>query len=116
MKRSIYNCPICKKSHTIQLKDDFAENRDKYPFAYVFLHLYEGDSTDLNVMGKNILTTLFIDANNTIRGVDTFIQDQDADVVSKEEALTMIQHLTEHISKLQADYDHLLTKYEKLKK
>ena len=116
MKRQIFSCPICKKNHTLNFANDFAEGRPKYPFSYVYLHQFQGDSDDIDMKGSTVLTTLFIDANCKIRGVEAVIQDQDIDILSKKEASAMIEQLTEQILSLQKANQELSRKYDELKK
>ena len=115
MKKRIFSCPICKKNHSLEFPDDFAKNRPKYPFSYIYLHQYQGDTNEIEMKGKNVLTTLYIDANLKIRGVEAVMQDKDADILSKEEALKMVDMLTTQITELQESYNELLKKYNKLK-
>ena len=116
MKRQIFSCPICKKNHTLNFADDFAEGRPKYPFSYVYLHQYAGESDDLELKGSTVLTTLFIDANCKIRGVEAVKQDKDIDILSKQEASAMIEQLTDQILSLQKANQELSKKYDELKK
>ena len=114
--KKIYRCPICKMNHNISFAADFAKNRAKYPFTYVFLHTYEGDIKDVVHAGMNVLTTLFIDADLNIRGVEALQQEGSTDIVSKDDSVDIAQTLTNHILRLQADYDELLAKYKELEK
>ena len=55
-----YNCRICGENHDVVLNANLLKEDAKYPIPYVFLH---GDL-------KNILTTLYLDKDLQIRGVD----------------------------------------------
>ena len=114
MVKKIYMCPSCKKNHNIEFPADLAKNRSKYPFTYVFIHKFEGQGTDISEIEADILTTMYIDADLNIRGVETVKQEGVTDVVSKEVTNTVAQNLVEQIIQLQQDYNTLLGKYEEL--
>jgi len=92
----VYNCPHCKKIHAVKLPSNIAENRESYPFRHVFLH---GEL-------KELLTTLYIDKNLQIRGVEVHHL-QDSDIFSKEYADQMINKLMDLILTLQKENEHL---------
>ena len=109
-----YHCPVCKKNHSIKFAPDFAANRSQYPFSYVYLHPYTGEYEDIGETGRVVLTTLFIDAHLEIRGVEAFLQEENIEVISKDESKGIVNKLISHISQLQEDFDMLLNAYENL--
>lgn len=109
MLEKSYQCPVCKKQHLVALPKNLAKNRDKFPFSHVIMHKFEG-STSIEDAGIDILTTLYIDANLAIRGVEA-IRLTSSDVISKQDSSEIVTKLTNHILQLQEDYDNLLVKY-----
>jgi len=103
--KKLYNCPVCKETHTVDLPKNLADNRTKYPFTYVFLH---GELKDL-------LTTLYIDKNLQIRG-ERVIKLKDDDIFSKDQVLKITQQLMNEIVNLQNENTHLRYELDKLKK
>ncbi len=99
--------------HEISFPEDFGKNRVKYPFSYVYMHKAK-NTGDLNDYDKDILTTLYLDSNLSIRGVEAIIPDDSANILSKEDSKTMISNLTQIILQMQEDYDILNKKYQKL--
>ncbi|MFW9867113.1 MAG: hypothetical protein ACFFEN_13540 [Candidatus Thorarchaeota archaeon] len=73
----LYNCPKCKKTHTVKLQKDLIEKRSSYPFPYAYLH-----SSNENL--KDLLTILYLDKQLQIRGVD-IIEIQDSIGIFSEE-------------------------------
>ena len=59
----LYNCPKCKKTHTIKLQKDLFKEKSSFPFSYAYLHSSEGNLKDL-------LTILYLDKQLQVRGVD----------------------------------------------
>lgn len=112
--KKYYNCPTCKKSHEISFPANFAENRVKYPFSYVYFHKLKTPEK-IEDVDKDILTTLYLDSNLNIRGVETIIMEDDSNILSKEDSKTMIATLTKTILEMQKDYDKLNRKYLQLK-
>jgi hypothetical protein len=103
-----YYCSICKKHHDIILTKDLAKNRESYPFAHIFLHKLEGSSNNIEDVGADILTTLYIDSNLSIRGSEArkLIA---ADIISKEDSKNIANELMEEMARLLDD----LTKMQK---
>lgn len=93
----IYNCPQCKETHSINFPKGLAEDRPKYPFPHVYLH---GKLKDL-------LTTLYIDRDLQIRGVEV-IQLVDSDIFSKDQAFEIVNKLMDVILKMQEENQLLL--------
>ncbi len=91
----IYNCPKCKKTHTIKLEKSLAESRTRYPFPHVFIHSTEGNIDDL-------LTILYIDAQLQIRAVD-IIELENSNIFSEDLAKEIMDKLMEEILKLQEE-------------
>ena len=94
-----YYCRVCKDEHYIKLNKNICEGRENYPFPFIFLH---GDL-------KNILTTIYIDKNMEIRGVD--VQKlTDEDIFSKQQAISIAKNLMNEIERL--SFENLLLKEE----
>jgi len=113
--KKLYRCPICKKTHEIYFHPDFANNRSKYPFSYVFLHKYES-SENIEDKDKEILTTLYIDAQLNIRGIEALLNEDDTNILSKNTSKEIIGKLTYHILELQDEHEILIKKYNNLEK
>jgi transcription elongation factor Elf1 len=114
MVKKIYQCPVCKSRHNIEFPVDFAKNRSKFPFTYVCLHKFEGKAADVSDSQIDILTTLYLDANLDIRGVEAMKQEADNDIISKDDSTKMMETLTNHIIDLQTEYAKLEAKYNDL--
>jgi hypothetical protein len=100
-----YYCRICKKRHLVKLAKNILMGREKYPFSYIFLH---GEL-------KNILTTLYIDKEAQIRGVD--VQElTDDDIFSKDQVITITRKLTDELESLRKENMLLYEKIKNLKK
>jgi hypothetical protein len=91
----IYNCPKCKKTHSIKLEKNIAEGRRRYPFPHVFLH-----STAENL--EELLTILYIDAQLQIRAVD-IIELEHSNIFSEDMAKEIMEKLMDEIEKLQKE-------------
>lgn len=92
----IYNCRTCNTTHRVTLSKKMTENRERFPFPYVYLH---GDLKDL-------LTTLYIDKDLQIRGSEV-IKLEHSGIFSEELALKIANKLMEEIEKLQDENVHL---------
>ncbi len=100
-----YTCSICNKKHEINLRKNLYLDREDYPFSYTYLH---GDL-------KNILTTLYIDKNMEIRGVD--VQElTTGNIFSKEQVVTIVTELIGEIERLREENVELLNQINDLKK
>ncbi|MHA1518607.1 MAG: hypothetical protein ACTSVZ_00105 [Promethearchaeota archaeon] len=110
-----YNCPLCKKGHSIEFPKDFALNRRSYPFIHTFIHSYE-TKTQNSETGKDIITILYIDKNLDIRHVEAMFQNAEGNIISMEDAQKMIGFLTNQLDEVQESYDELQEKYQKLMK
>jgi hypothetical protein len=113
--KKMYRCPICKKTHDIYFSPDFANNRSKYPFSYVFLHKYE-NSEKIEDKDKDILTTIYIDAQLNIRGVEVLLNEDDTNILSKDTSKEIIGKLTGFILELQEEHEILIKKFNNLEK
>jgi hypothetical protein len=109
-----YYCSICKKHHDITLPNDIAKNRESYPFAHIFLHKLEGNSSSIEDSGADILTTLYIDANLAIRGAEVK-KLVAGDIISKDDSKNIITELMEEMARLQDELTHLQKEYKELK-
>jgi hypothetical protein len=110
-----YYCSICKKHHDVLLAKDLAKNRESYPFAHIYLHKLEGSSNNIEDVGADILTTLYIDANLAIRGseVKKLVA---GDIISKEDSKNIVTELMEEMARLQDDLTKLQKAYRELAK
>ena len=107
-----YNCPICNCSHKIELEKNLAENREFYPFTHVILHKLQNNE-NLNEAGIDILTTLYLDVDLNVRGVDA-IKLNTSEIISIEDANEIISKLMNYIENLQQDYNQLQDQYNQL--
>ena len=110
----LFHCPVCKVKHQLYFPKDFADNRVKYPFSYVYLHKLK-ETDDIENLDKDILTTLYVDSNLNIRGVEAVIIEDEANILSKDDSRKIITNLTKTILDMQEDYEKLYQKYKKLK-
>ena len=104
----LYHCRICNNTHKTKLRKDLNKRHTKFPFSHSFLH---GEL-------KNILTTLYLDRNLEVRGVDVQ-QLRDDDLFSKEQVVSISSTLMEEIERLRTENEKLqkeLTKLKKMKK
>ena len=113
--KKLYRCPICKKTHEIYFESDFANNRSKYPFALLIIHHYE-NSENIEDKDKEILTTIYIDAQLNIRGVEVLLNEDDTNILSKDTSKEIIGKLTGFILELQEEHEILIKKYNELEK
>ena len=91
-----YQCIICNEIHQIKLNKDLKRGQKQFPFPYFFLH---GDL-------KNILTTLYIDKNFEIRGVDVHELTHE-DLFSKDQVKSITNTLIEEIERLRLENSKL---------
>jgi hypothetical protein len=108
-----YYCNLCKRHHDVSLARDLAKNRESYPFAHIFLHKMEG-SIDIDDVGVDILTTLYIDANMAIRGseVKKLVT---CDIISKDDSKNIATELMEELARLQDEVTKLQKECKELK-
>ncbi len=90
-----YECPKCKVAHNIKLPKSLAENRQRYPFPYAYLHSSPGKLKDL-------LTILYLDKELQIRGSEIVESDQ-SDIFSEELTKEIMDKLTERINSLEEE-------------
>jgi hypothetical protein len=107
--RRQYYCSVCKKRHSLYFPKKFAENRSRFPFSYVYLHKFH-DSPTIEDFEKDILTTLYIDSNINIRGVDAIMLEDETNIQSKDDSKEIITKLMNTILELQEDYTRLSEK------
>ena len=100
-----YYCRICNNTHEIKLRKNLTEKQSKFPFSYSFLH---GEL-------KNILTTLYLDDELEVRGVDVQ-QLRDDDLFSKGQVVSISSTLMEEIERLRTENEKLQKELNKLKK
>ncbi len=113
--KKYYYCRICKKNHSIKFPVNFAENQKRYPFVYFSIHKYTGNSDEnYDKKGSDIITTLYIDKNLTIRDVDVAWEDSSTNIISEYDTQKLVGFLIDHINELQDAYDSLMGKYTKL--
>jgi len=100
-----YQCDSCKIVHTIKLPEDLSTKHTQFPFAYFYLH---GDT-------KDVLSTLYLDADLKVRGAETQKLDTGLDdIFSKGQMLSIVQNLMTEIERWRTDYAELKEKYEAL--
>ena len=100
-----YFCRMCDTTHKIKLDKKKCMKQLKFPFPYIFLH---GES-------KNLLTTLYLDKDLQIRGVD--VQELgDDDIFSKEQVISIINTLMKEIETLRRENRKMFEELEKIKK
>ena len=87
------------KFHEIKLNNQLSKDHEEYPFPYTFLH---GDL-------RNILTTLYIDKNLEIRGLEVR-ELKESDLFSKDQVLTITNTLMEEIEQLREENNSLRDK------
>jgi hypothetical protein len=92
----LYNCPKCKKTHSIKLQKDLFENKTSYPFPYAYLHSSEGNLNDL-------LTILYLDMQLQIRGVDVIEIQDSIGIFSEELTRKITETLMDEIVGLQEE-------------
>ena len=97
-----YHCRVCDTTHEISLQKKISEKQSKFPFSYFFLH---GEL-------KNILTTLYLDKNLEIRGVDVHKLSDD-DIFSKDHLLSITSTLVTEIEELRTENEELRLKLRK---
>ncbi len=91
----IYHCPKCQTTHTVELSRSLSENKERYPFPYVFLHSLEEKLEEL-------LTVLYIDANLDIRAVE-IIEIENSNIFSENLAKEITEKLMNEIIVLQEE-------------
>jgi hypothetical protein len=91
----IYHCPKCQTTHTVELSRSLSENKERYPFPFVFLHSLEEKLEEL-------LTVLYIDANLDIRAVE-IIEVEDSNIFSENLAKEITEKLMNEIMVLQEE-------------
>ncbi|TXT60759.1 MAG: hypothetical protein BAJALOKI2v1_80051 [Promethearchaeota archaeon] len=101
-----YNCNYCKKTHQIKLPKNLLENKDQFPFPYVYLHSSIGELRDL-------LTTLYIDRDLQIRGAEV-IKVEDGDIFSEKLTRKITAKLMEQIARLEEENLELRSLIEKI--
>jgi hypothetical protein len=104
VKRDYY-CRMCDQTHEIYLSRNIAKTHSKFPVTHIFLH---GEL-------KNLLTTLYIDKDLQIRGVDVH-ELHDGDIFSKEHVTKLISTLMGEIERLQKENNRLIDEIHSLKK
>lgn len=109
-----YYCPVCKKKHQMTFPAGFAIEKASYPFAHVFLHKIEG-SSEIEEMGADILTTLYIDANCDIRGVEAKQLVAIQNVMAVDDFTHIVNQLMDEIARLLDDYHRLQADYKALR-
>ena len=112
--RKIFLCPMCKSRHEIFFPPKFADNRSRFPFTYCFLHKFQ-NAVNIEDTDKDILTTLYVDAQLNIRGVEANFSGEDTNIMSREVSQSIISKLTQVILDMQEEYGELLKKCEDFK-
>lgn len=100
-----YFCRVCNENHKINLSKKLIENKKKFPVPYSFLH---GQL-------KNILTTLYLDKDLEIRGVD--VQElADDDLFSKDQVISITDTLMKEVERLRMENERLNNQIQMLYK
>ena len=102
----MFSCPVCKTVHKLNLEYSLTLDQPSFPFPYVYLH----SSVD---QLKDLLTTLYLDADLQIRGVEV-IKLENSDIFSEELTLQITEKLTEEIFDLQTENLQLSEENERL--
>lgn len=92
----VYNCPKCKTTHTVKIPKNIAENRNRFPFPYAFLHSSEGELQDL-------LTIAYLDMQLQIRGVDVIEIKDSEGIFSEKLTKDITEKLMDTIVNLQEE-------------
>ena len=101
-----YHCKVCQKQHKVDFPADLASKHTQFPFAYFYLH---GDA-------KEVLSTLYLDAELRVRGEESQQLDPGSDdIFSKGQMLSIVRNLMDELERWRTDYDELKKKYEALK-
>ena len=101
-----YMCKHCGEQHKITLDKDLKEQYDQFPFTFTYLH---GEK-------KELLTTLYIDANLNIRGVEVSEVTTDSDLFSSEYSQQIAAQLMEQIEMKDAEIERLTARVTELEK
>ncbi|MHA1368852.1 MAG: hypothetical protein ACTSRA_03910 [Promethearchaeota archaeon] len=109
-----FKCRICGVEHSVELPKDLLKDKKAFPFSYVFLHKIE-KSDDIEEIGIDVLTTLYLDAELRIRGVE-LRKLVSSDIISKDDTAVLVRELVEEISRLQDENRMLHKEIESLKK
>ncbi len=100
-----YVCDVCKSQHKVELPADLASKHTHFPFSYFHLH---GDA-------KDVLSTLYLDANLKVRGVETTKLDTGLDdIFSKGQMMSIVRNLMDELERWRKDYEVLKKKYDAL--
>ena len=92
-----YFCKVCNENHEITLSKDLLKEHKDFPFAFVYLH---GKTHEL-------VTTLYIDANLKIRGVEVTTLSEGSNLFSSEFSQSIAQTLVNEIQKLTKENEEL---------
>jgi len=101
-----YFCKVCNTNHEITLSKNLAKEHKDFPFAYVYLH---GKTHEL-------VTTLYIDANLKIRGVEVTDLSEGSNLFSTEFSHNIAEVLTTEIQKLNKENEDLKKRIAELEK
>ncbi|MHA1149694.1 MAG: hypothetical protein ACTSR8_15775 [Promethearchaeota archaeon] len=102
-----YFCKICAKNHEIELNPNLTEERQSFPFPYVFLH---GELKDL-------LTILYLDRDLEIRSAEVQnLSIDDDNVFSKDQTICIAENLMKELERLRKENEHLQLELDKLKR
>jgi regulator of replication initiation timing len=100
-----FECEVCKQMHMISLKYNLLENQKKFPFAYLYLHGPE----------SNILTTLYLDANLSIRGSESMdLNKLEGNFLTQKKSNELVQNLAKELAFVRQEYNDLNQKFDEL--
>ena len=101
-----YFCKVSNTNHEITLSKNLAKEHKDFPFAYIYLH---GKTHEL-------VTTLYIDANLKIRGVEVTDLSEGSNLFSTEFSHNIAEVLTTEIQKLNKENEDLKKRIAELEK
>ena len=100
-----FYCRLCDQKHKIKLSKKIINPQSKFPISHIYLH---GEL-------KNLLTTLYIDRDFQIRGVDVH-ELRDDDIFSKDQVIELTNTLVREIESLRNENSKLIKEIHDLKK
>ena len=103
VSRSFY-CQVCRETHKLTLKTSVLENQKNFPFVYIYFH---GNDDE-------ILTTLYLDANLTIRGAEGIKLDNIEGNFNQKKSELLIKKLAREIMELRKQFRTLNNSYTDL--
>jgi hypothetical protein len=100
-----FYCPLEKKKIKVNLARSLVQGKSNFPVSYMYIH---GPVND-------ILTTLYIDANLSIRGVESVYLNNEDNIFSKEQTREMMLKLMEEFTAMQKENERLVEELKYLR-